>query len=159
MAFKWHFWSKIVAGFHRNHCHDSNWDSDFESEFDLYRKLVKFNQNWSKMNIFPHFPHCFWYQSTFIRLLRSFNQVFWSVNRTFWSFYWSSSYNVGLYGKKRYPKRLQRCDGSDGKIQDRKVLDLFPPEARKIENYCSCFWLVALEPIRVKSKYWTYLCK
>ena len=87
MVFNLHFRSKMVAGFHQNCCDDSNSDSDFESEFDSYQKLVEFNRNWSKRNRFGHFQRRFWYKSTLNRLLQSFNRLFWSFIQTFQSFY------------------------------------------------------------------------
>ena len=38
---------------------DSISDTNFKSKFDLYQKLVEFNQKWSKTNGFGHFRHCF----------------------------------------------------------------------------------------------------
>ena len=87
LAFIQHFWSEILAGFHPNRYDDLNSDSDVESEFDLYQKLVKFNWNWSIMTGFRHFQRCFWYKLTFNGLLQSFNRLFPSFNQIFRSFY------------------------------------------------------------------------
>ena len=81
-AFNQHFRSEIVATV-------QIWT--FEPKFNLYQKLVKFNQNWSKMTGFCHFQCCFWYKSTFNWLIPSFN----------WSFLQSFNRNRLILDRKR----------------------------------------------------------
>ena len=49
----------MVAGFHQNRRDNSTSDSDLESKFDLYQKMVEFHQNWSKLDGFCRFQRRF----------------------------------------------------------------------------------------------------